>query len=545
MRFSKSTFILPLIIFSIFLVVDNTLADEQHSLGSEGVSLGTVDFPISCRPEVQNQFNRGVALLHHMMYSDSEKVFVGVAETDPDCAMAHWGIAMTQFHPLWAPPGREDLRTGSAAVKKAISLKPSTTREQGYVAAVAAFYKNWKRTDHPTRIAAWEKIQEQVHKKYPEDVNAGAFFALSHLATGPKGDKTFAHQKKAGELLEKLHATAPKHPGLFHYIIHAYDNPILASRAVKVAQGYLKLAPDVPHALHMPSHIFVRLGLWSDVIDWNLRSSAAAQKQSVGQPASLHYIHAMDYLMYAYLQQGQDKKAEEVLSEINRTENYQDSFASAYGIAAAQARYPLERRQWADAATLPVRTHSAFPWGKYPWHESIIYFARGLGAPQSGDLSTVAKSIGMLDLFYDRAIQAGEIYWAVLVDSQRKTVAAWKAHSKGKKDQAMKMMREAADIEDSVDKHPVTPGAVLPARELLGDMLLQMDKHGEALKAYEASLLISPNRLNSLYGAGQAAEHAGDIDKARFYYSKLVQLRAGIETDRPSVQHAKAFLTKN
>jgi tetratricopeptide (TPR) repeat protein len=507
--------------------------------------LGRVDFPISCSSTAQTKFERGLALLHNMMYAQAEKEFASVAELDPDCAMAYWGVAMTHLRPLWRVSREDELKKGSAAVKKARALNPPTERERAYIASLEAFYKDWKTVDHLRRIAAWEAAMEKVHEAYPEDIDARAFYSLAHMATAPKGDKTFAHQKKAGALMEGLLARAPEHPGLHHYTIHAYDNPVLASRAVDVARAYFKLAPDVPHALHMPTHIFVRLGLWPDVIDWNVRSAAAAKRQSVVGATSLHYPHAMDYLMYAYLQQGQDKMAEDVLHEINSVENYEDSFASAYGIAATQARYPLERRQWTDAAALEVRTHSSFPWDKYPWYESITYFARGLGAARSGDIQAARKAIETLDTFYKSSVDANKDYWAVLVDAQRKTVAAWVALAEGNKDQALKTMQEAAVLEDSVDKHPVTPGAVLPARELLGDMLVLLGKPAEAIEAYEVTLGISPNRFNSLYGAGHAAELAGNLEKARSYYSRLVELADKAESDRPAIKQAKRFLDKD
>jgi tetratricopeptide (TPR) repeat protein len=539
----KISRILPGLLFLICIATPS-FAHESHSMGSVEGNLGTVDFANSCSSEVKEQINRAVALHHHMMYAASEKTFTAVAQADPDCAIAHWGIAMTLLHPLWAPPSKAELAKGWNAVQKAVALKPATAREKGYVAAVETFYKDWETVNHKARIAAWESAQEKLYKEHPDDINAGAFYALSHLATAPKGDKTFTHQKKAGALLEKLYGKAAEHPGLFHYIIHSYDNPMLASRAVEVARGYLKLAPNVPHALHMPSHIFVRLGLWSDVVESNRRSAEVARQLSAGKPVSLHAIHAMDYLMYAHLQQAADKKAQEVLTEINGIENYQDSFASAYGIAAAQARYLLERQQWADAAKLPVRIPSAFPWEKYPWHESIIYFARGLGASRSGMTSEVPLALEKLNSFYDRAVKAGESYWAIQVDAQRKSVAAWYTFYEGKKPKAVKMMREAADLEDSVDKHPVTPGAVLPARELLGDMLVLLEKYDDAIEAYEASLKTSPNRFNSLYGAGRAAEKVGDLEAARLYYTQLVRLTSNGEADRPRFKLVKAFLAK-
>jgi tetratricopeptide (TPR) repeat protein len=507
--------------------------------------LGKVDFPISCSSTAQTKFERGLALLHNMMYAQAEKEFASVTELEPDCAMAHWGVAMTHLRPLWRESSEEELKKGSAAVEKALALSAPTERERAYIAALEAFFKDWETVGHPTRIAAWEAAQEKVHKAFPEDIDAGAFYSLAHLATAPKGDRTFAHQKRAGALMEELLTGAPEHPGLHHYTIHAYDNPMLAKRAVDVARAYYKLAPDVPHALHMPTHIFVRLGLWSDAIDWNLRSKAAAKRQSVEGVTSLHYPHAMDYLMYAYLQQAQDTLAEDVLNKINSIENYEDSFASAYGIAAAQARYPLERRQWTDAAALEVRPQSSFPWDKYPWYESITYFARGLGAARGGDIQAARKAMETLDTFYESSVDAGKDYWAVLVDAQRKTVAAWVAFAQGNKDQALKTMQEAASLEDSVDKHPVTPGAVLPARELLGDMLLLSGKPAEAIEAYEATLMISPNRFNSLYGAGHAAELAGNLEMARSFYSRLVELAKEAESDRAAVRKAKLFLNKN
>jgi tetratricopeptide (TPR) repeat protein len=537
----KSAISLTLMLY--FTLVEGFVHAQNDSLNdSTKGSLGKVNFSISCNTEVQDQFNRSVALLHNMMYAQAENEFKGVAESDPECSMAYWGISMTLFHPLWAPPNKDELQRGFDATQKALALKPATKREIAYVKAVEAFYKNWKSTDHPTRVANWEKGQKEVFDSYPEDIDAGAFYALSHLATAPKGDKNFTHQKEAGALLENLRVKAPMHPGLFHYTIHAYDNPLLADRAMEVAKGYDKIAPEAPHAQHMPSHIFVRMGLWSLSAEWNQRSAEAAKKQSKPGELSLHYIHAMDYLIYAYLQKVQDQKALDTLVTVNNVEKYQDSFASAYGIAAAQARYSLELRQWEKAANLKLRTHSTFPWDKYPGFEAITHFARGLGAGRSNDITKARASIKELDRLYGLTKKAGQDYWAVLVDSQRNTVAAWAAYSEGMTDNALQLMKKAADLEDSVDKHPVTPGAVLPARELLGDMLVLADKYEEAIDAYETSLLISPNRFNSLYGAGYAAESAGDTPKAKFYYTKLIELASDADNDRSSLLRAKKFL---
>jgi tetratricopeptide (TPR) repeat protein len=308
MRFTKIAFFV-LVISMYMLSVDVNPAQAQSLTKSEERSLGKVNFAISCSKDVQARFNKALALLHNMMYLQAEKEFKAVAELDPDCAMAYWGVAMTLFHPLWAPPKEHELRSGSEAAQRSASLKPPTKREQAYITAVNAFYKNWESTLHPARLVAWEKAQEMVFKDYPNDIDAGALYALSHLATAPKGDKTFKHQEKAGQLLDKMRKKAPMHPGLFHYTIHAYDNPKFAGLALEVAKEYDKIAPDAPHAQHMPSHIFVRMGMWTLVSEWNTRSAAAAKIQSRPGELSLHYIHAMDYLMYAYLQKTQDKLA--------------------------------------------------------------------------------------------------------------------------------------------------------------------------------------------------------------------------------------------
>lgn len=542
MTVSCNTAVLPFqplfaVVFGLFLSVQPALSQDQ--------SYGEVDFPTSCSEEVQEEFETGLALLHHMMYEQAEDVFEAVADDDPACAMAYWGIAMTHLHPLWAPPTEPALQKGRAAVRQAKAREAPTEREQAYIAAIAAYFENAPERSHPERLAAWEAAQETLYQNYPDDVDAGAFYALAHLATAPPDDKNFTHQQRAGALLEEFRAQHPEHPGLFHYTIHAYDNPALADEAIEVARRYDRLAPDVPHALHMPSHIFVRLGMWPEVIDWNVRSAEAALQQPVGGKTSMHHAHALDYLMYAYLQRGQDEKARAVLDEINAVDNYQDHFGAAYGIAATQARYLLEREAWAEAARLPVRTHEAFPWDRYPQYEAITYFARGLGAARNGDLDAAREAIDRLNNLYEQTVEAGEEYWGVHVDAQRTTVAAWIAYAEGRHAEATALMREAADLEDTVDKHPVTPGAVRPARELLGDMLVLLDRPEDAIDAYRAALEVSPNRFNSLYGIGDAAERAGKPAVAKDAYAKLTALSADVDTDRAQLARAKAFLAEN
>lgn len=541
MRISK---IVLFIVIALFSITSANAEDPKDSSKAQG-SLGVVEFETSCSEAVAADFNRGVALLHHMMYKQAEQMFTEIIEKDPECAMAYWGLAMTQLHPLWAPPSKEELARGLFAVKTAQSKNPSTEREQAYVSAIQGFYDGFETKDHPTRIAIWEEGQKNIMETYPDDVDAAAFYALSHLATAPKADKAFSHQKASGAILEELYIKAPEHPGVFHYTIHAYDNPVLAQRAVPIANGYDKLAPDVPHALHMPSHIFVRLGMWPEVIDWNIRSANAAKRQSPPDVISLHYAHAADYLIYSYLQKGQDKKAMQVLEDINKVENYQDSFASAYGVAGVQARYPLERMQWEDAASMEIRTHKDFNWDKYPQYEAITYFARGIGAARSGNIESAEQDLAKLNSLYDATVKSGDKYWPVIVDADRQSVAAWIEYAKGNKKQALAMMEKAADTEDSVDKHPVTPGAILPARDLLGDMLIEMGKPAMALVAYEKSLQISPNRFYSLYGAGYAAELSGNSEKATKYYQELLDVAANADSPKPRVDKAKEYLSED
>lgn len=530
----RSLFIVYIFFCSAFIGIAPIAIAEERSLGK-------VNFPVSCDPNVQETLNQGVALLHHMMYIQAEKEFQTITKLDPDCAMAYWGIAMTQFHPLWAPPNAIELQKGQSAIEKAHQLKPSSNREQVYILATKAFYDDWRSKDHEARIAAWQSAQEKVFDANPDDIDAGAFYALSLLATAPKQDKTFTQQKKAGFLLEELYEIAPEHPALYHYTIHAYDNPVLANRAVTVARGYDKLAPDVPHGLHMPSHIFVRMGMWPEVIDWNNRSAAAAKAQS-GDVMSLHYIHALDYLNYAYLQVGQYGKARDVIDKVNQIENHQDSFVSAYGIAAVQARYPLERADWQQAATLPVRTHRSFPWDKYPQYEAITYYTRGLGAARSGDVESAQIAKLKLDELYDSTAASGDQYWPIIVDAQRKAVDAWVIFTSGNEEKGLQMMAEAADIEDSVDKHPVTPGSVMPARDLLGDMQIISGNPDEALAAYDRSLKTAPNRAYSLYGAGYAAESAGDHERAMSHYEAFVKLTNNADDNLARVNHAREYI---
>jgi hypothetical protein len=515
---------------------------HKHEMGEK---LGRVNFSVSCNRAAQQQFNRAVALLHSFWYEEAEKEFVEVTRTDPKCGMGYWGIAMSSYHPVWTPPVAAELRNGMAAMQKANVVGAKTQRERDYIAAIQTFYENAETVDHRTRALAYEKAMEQLYLRYPKDHEAAIFYALALLGTALPTDKTYANQKKAGGILNKILANEPEHPGVAHYLIHSFDYPALAPLALAAARSYARIAPSSPHALHMPSHIFTRLGLWQESIESNIASAAAA-KDHVARThpgaASFDQLHAMDYLAYAYLQTAQDAKVKEIVNAVygmNKVDA--NTFAAAYAFAAIPARYALERRQWTEAAALKV--HPAdFPWKNFAYAEAMIYFARSLGASRSGDTAAASKEIERLSSIQKSLAESKENYWATQVEIQRRTAAAWLAHANGKQEDSLRLMRSAADLEDTTEKHPVTPGAIVPARELLGELLLELREPQQALKEFDASLLVSPNRFNGLYGAAKAAELSGDREKARTFYAKLTALGERSDGLRPELQAAKVFL---
>lgn len=473
--------------------------DEDIVLKDLG-NLGEVNFAISCDDKAQAAFNTGVGLLHHMMYAQAELLFDSWMKKNSECAMLSWGYAMSLFHPLWPDKITPSaLENGQRALANAMKLKVSD-REQLYLAAATKFYEQWDNVPEPERIKAWARAHKAIYEAYPNDVDAAAFYGLSQLVIASKSDKTFADNKKAGELLSSVLAENPLHPGAIHYSIHAYDNPVLAELGAKPARIYDKIAPDVPHALHMPTHIFVRLGAWDDVVSWNARSAKSALKYPSKGATSMHYVHALDYLVYGQLQQGKGKMAAQAMQQIAGHHPMQNTFPAAYALATIPARLSLEQYNWQQASQLPVREPAYINWDKFPQVEAITYYARGVGAARSGDVGAANKDLAKLQQLYKKTMISSPAYWAVLVDAQRKTVQAWISHAEGNKQQALALLSEAADLEDSLDKSPVTPGAVLPTRDLLGDMQLLEGNNAEALQAYEASLAINPNRLYSLNG---------------------------------------------
>jgi tetratricopeptide (TPR) repeat protein len=513
-------------------------AQHEHAAG-EPEKLGQVNFSVSCDPAVQSPFNRATAMLHSFWYDKAAEAFAAVAEKDPACGMAYWGIAMTHYHQLWEAPRAEDLKQGWAAVEKARSVGAKTERERDYIAAIEAFYKDSDKLDHRTRALAYEKAMEQLHARYPDDHEATIFYALAVRADAPPGDKTYANQKKAGAILEPIFAAQPEHPGLAHYIIHCYDYPTLADRGLEAARRYAKIAPDSPHALHMPSHIFTRLGFWQESIESNLASAAAAGKHgAIGDQ-----LHAMDYLVYAYLQGAQDREAEKLLRVLPVQQTDPVYFAGLYAIAAMPARYAVERHRWAEAAALTVPPN-VFPGGRYAWTEANVHFVRALGAARTGNLEVARTGLQKLASLRDALVRTKETYWAGQVEIQQEIATAWLTLAEGKKEEALQKMRAAADHEGATDKHSVTPGVVLPARELLGEMLLELKQPAQALTEFEATLRPAPNRFNALAGAARAAALSGDRDKAKDYYAKLLALCEHADVDRPELHDAKVFIAR-
>jgi tetratricopeptide (TPR) repeat protein len=514
---------------------------ENHEHG-----LGHIHFPVSCTPEAQKTFEYGVSLVHSFWYDEAEKTFSRVIRVDPACAMAYWGIAMSLYHPVWFPPAPADLRKGFAAIEKASSIGAKTQRERDYIAAIGEFYKDSDKMPHRRRALAWSNAMQRVSSHYPEDREAAIFYALALIATAPPGDKTHANQKQAAAILNRLLPEQPNHPGIVHYLIHSYDSPQLAILALPAARIYAQIAPALPHALHMPSHIFTRLGLWDESIQSNLASAAAAKSQmakTLPGATSQDQLHAMDYLVYAYLQTCQDEKAKRIVNEaasVSRVD--QQVFQAAYAFAAIPARYALERRRWSEAAALQVQP-KWFPWVHFRYAEAITHFAQALGSARSGNVSGARAQIERLTAIENAPRQVQEGYdWSAQVEVQRLAALAWVEHAEGDQQSALRSMRAAADLEDKTEKHPVTPGSLLPARELLGDLLMELDQPARALPEYEKALQSSPSRFNAVYGAGRAAELSRARKKAKERYSQLLQLCGRAHTERLELQNAQAFL---
>lgn len=485
----------------------------SHGPGHEH---GHVEFPVSCSDEANREFESGLVQLHHMMYEQARPHFQAVIDADPECAMGYWGIAMTSFYPLWMPTPDEQLERGRSAVALARSTGEVTEREEGYISATEAFFRDpeppaaGRAADHAARLESWYMAQRSLHEAYPEDVDATALYALSKVAYAmslfsPGEERDYTLQREAGALLERYFEDHPYHPGLFHYLIHAYDSPELAHHAEEVARAYDRLAPDTPHALHMPSHIFVRMGNWEETIEWNIRSAEAALRQAeTDSHAKLHYVHALDYMMYGYLQQGEEESAAETLEKVRNVEQVPLDFVSAYGLAAAQARYYLEQYKWEEAADLQAGVPDILDWERVPAATALFHYARGIGAARSGDTRKAEQELAKIDDAVARLRESGDHYWAGMTDALSMAVEAWMRYERGNREYALSLLADAADLEESMDKHPVTPGEIFPVRELYAEMLLLEGQVSEAADAFERSLERTPNRRNALLGIEQA-----------------------------------------
>jgi tetratricopeptide (TPR) repeat protein len=523
--------------------------DAHHHEGIAGENFGAVNFPVTCNTSAQVQFERAVAILHSFGYELAEESFRKAADADPRCSMAYWGVAMSRYHPIWYPPTPADLAAGRVAVERARAIPAPSEREQMYIAAIGSFYDGSETIDHRTRALRYEKAMGFLAAKFPTDREASAFYALALLSTAPPTDKTYANQKKAAALLERIFTENPKHPGAAHYTIHSFDSPALAPLALSAARNYAKIAPSAPHALHMPSHIFTRLGLWEESISSNRASAAAARAMSSKLHPGSHpsqQLHALDYLEYAYLQEARDKDARAVLEETLAIPDAEPrDLSGAFAFSAIPARYALERGRYEEAAMLELHP-AAFPWNDFPFAEATIVFARAVGEARLGHGEAARRELARMNPIHERAVAVSKqgYDWANQVEILRREAAGWIAQADGKPADALREMRAAAGLEDSTEKHPVTPGSVIPAREFLGDLLVEQGKPSEALAEYEASLKSAPNRFHGLAGARKAARMAGDRAKEKEYCARLVELGSHADTVRPELAEARAAATQ-
>jgi hypothetical protein len=523
-------------------------AQGEHQHGAAPLEqVGRVAFRTTCRPVARKRFERGVALLHSFWYEESGLAFAAASAADSGCAMAYWGRAMSLLHPLWTPPPPAEARDGLAQAERAVRLSGAVTRERGYAEAIATFYRGYDGSNFRPHLEAYEAAMAALAQRYPTDDEAQIFHALALIAVGQldASDTTYARQRRAGTILEPLFRRHPEHPGLAHYLIHAYDTPALARDGVPAANRYAAIAPSVPHAQHMPSHIYTLIGMWDSSIASNRRSADAARAFEQRQHMAALWDqrgHALDYLAYAYLQEGRDREAKAVLDQTaGVTAGFPaNSLTNDYALAAIPARYLLERDRWAEAKTLAVR-----PAPTWRAAEALTHFARALGAARSGDAVSARAEVDTLRQLEETLAQvSGQAYWATEVRVQRLAASAWAARLAGDTVAALEAARSAADLEDVTGKHPVTPGALLPARELYGDLLLELGRPGEALRAYQASLLRQPNRARSLFGAARSAELSGDSGAARQRYQQLEKLLSAGDGHRPELAQARKALAE-
>jgi hypothetical protein len=507
---------MAILVSAVAVCVIPALCQEEHNHPAPE-KLGEAFFPVSCLPSVQGGFNQGVALLHSFAYSAAEKRFLDIAQADPKCAMAHWGVAMSYYHQLWEPPTTaENLQRGKLEIQKAEDLGGGASpHERGFIGALALFYKDAPRVPYPRRALAYQKAMGDVAARNPNDRESQIFYALALLATAPSTDRHHTNQKLAAGILEPLFKQYPQHPGVAHYLIHAYDNPEMAKQGLPAARAYAQIAPSAPHALHMPSHIFTQLGLWRDSVSSNLAARAAAHQQGdIGEE-----LHSMDFLMYAYLQAGRNGEASKLLQDLQAMPDLPVSqFKVGYAAAAMPVRYAIERRKWAECAVISPKT------GSPPEVLAITYWCRALGLARNGKPDDASGEIENLNRSLLQLRERNDAYWSAQVEILLGESKAWTAHANGQKDISVSLLRAAAEKEESLEKRPVTPGPIVPAREQLGDLLLELNQPGAALREFEASLAHTPQRRGGLSGAAHAAEMAGDSAKADEFKKQLLAL---------------------
>jgi tetratricopeptide (TPR) repeat protein len=497
--------------------------------------LGMVHFETSCKPDAQKLFDRGMLYQHSFWYRASQRTFEEVLKADPECGIAYWGIALSLLWNPHTPATAKNLTEGAAVLAKARSVDTKTQRERDYLDALGVMYTDYDKVDHRTRIQAYAKAMEQLAQRYPSDDEAQIHYALALNTSASPVDKTYANQLKGAAILEGIAERQPQHPGVAHYLIHLYDYPPIAQKGLDAARRYAKVAPASAHAQHMPSHIFTRVGYWKDSVASNAESVRVARADKEGHDQ----LHAMDYLVYGYLQLGQDNEAKAVIDDMNTVTGFTETFiAGPYALAASPARYAVERGDWKAAAELQVRP------SPQAHVQAITYFARALGAARLGNADAARADIAKLTELRDKLRDAKDAYWSEQVDIQRQVATAWMLYAEGKHDDALNAMSTAADAEDKTEKHPVTPGVPKPARELYGVMLLETGKPREALIAFEATLKKEPNRLGAYVGAATAAEKAGDKAKAEGYYGKVVAIAGDADTTRAEIADARAYLKK-
>ena len=547
------------LVSTLFVLRNTECATPPEPGDLRGV--GKVTFPITCAPDVQSDFARAVALLHSFFYEEARRVFTSVAERDPKCAMAQWGIAMTWWHPIWTPPAPDEMRAGKAAIEKAMSMNVGSGRERGFITGLNTYYNTpdssvaapvGQSCHGPVgprdRVIAYEKAMRQLRDKYPDDFEVQTFYAFAVLATGyaTPNDTSLAKQLEAAGILEKLWKQNANHPGVVHYLIHSYDYPQFAQRGLTAAQTYNSIAPWVPHALHMPSHIFTRLGMWDESIAANRASAEASRAYSAMRhrdATEAEELHALDYMAYSYLQEAQDAEAKKIVdfaAKVKKT-NPELEFSAAYALAAIPTRYAFERNDWAAAANLAIPNLPH--WSSFPFMEALIEYGHALGRAHTGDLDGARKAIARMQQLRDATKEPKFDYFKSHLELQMQAALAWVAAAEGKKNDAIDMLRRAADSEDILGKHPVSPGAFVPIREQLGALLLEMGQPTEAQREFEAALKIYPGRFRGLYGAAQAAEQAGDNENASRYYTKLAAQTSKAGGSRDELNHVREFLS--